>query len=259
MEDMFLMTIPDFSQPGIWISLFTLTFLEIVLGIDNIIFISIVANKLPASQQRKARQIGLLLAMGMRILLLFTITWVMTLENNVITLPFFEDPESKNPGDPLSLNWRDIILIVGGIFLLIKSTLEIHHKLEKATKPEKSFKATAFGTILIQIVLIDIIFSMDSILTAVGLVENKLIMILAVVISIGVMMIFASSISRFINNNPSLQVLALAFLIAIGILLVANGFHHEIPKGYIYSALAFSLIVEFINIRLRKKSTGDSQ
>jgi predicted tellurium resistance membrane protein TerC len=249
------MNIPDFSQPGIWISLLTLTFLEIVLGIDNIIFISIIANKLPASQQPKARQLGLLLALCMRVMLLFAITWVMKLTTPVFTLDFIPDPADSTKS--LSISWKDLILIVGGIFLLFKSTLEIHHKLEKADKPQRNFKAAAFGAILVQIVLIDIIFSIDSILTAVGLVDNIIIMILAVMISIVIMMIFAKSISLFINNHPSLQILALAFLIAIGILLIANGFHQYISKGYIYSALAFSLIVEFINIRVRKKSSEE--
>jgi predicted tellurium resistance membrane protein TerC len=248
---MSLFEIPDFSQPGIWISLLTLSFLEIVLGIDNIIFISIIANKLPANQQPKARRIGLLLALCMRILLLFAIGWVIGLTDPVFTLDFIADP--KNSTQSLKISWQDIILIVGGVFLLFKSTLEIHHKLERAVKPQKSFKATAFGTILVQIVLIDIVFSIDSILTAVGLVDNVILMILAVIISIGIMMVFAGAISRFINNHPTLQILALAFLIAIGILLIANGFHQKIDKTYIYSALAFSLVVEFINIRLRKK------
>ena len=250
---MLLMELSDFSHPGIWISLLTLTFLEIVLGIDNIIFISIIANKLPASQQAKARQIGLLLALCMRVLLLFTITWVMKLTTPVVTLDFIKDPADLTKS--LAISWKDLILIVGGVFLLFKSTLEIHHKLEKAEKSETKIKAAAFGAILLQIVLIDIIFSMDSILTAVGLVDDVFIMILAVIISMGIMMIFATPISLFINRHPSLQVLALAFLIAIGILLIANGFHQYINKGYIYTALAFSLIVEFINIRLRKKST----
>lgn len=253
---MSLFEIPDFSQPGIWISLLTLSFLEVVLGIDNIIFISIIANKLPANQQPKARRIGLLLALGMRILLLFAITWIMNLKTQVFTLDFIREPSDASKS--LSITWKDLILIIGGIFLLFKSTLEIHHKLEKAVKPQKSFKAAAFGAILVQIVLIDIIFSIDSILTAVGLVENVIIMILAVIISIGMMMVFAGAISKFINDHPSLQILALAFLIAIGILLIANGFHQYISKGYIYSALAFSLVVEFINIRLRKKSNEES-
>lgn len=253
---MFLLDIPDFSQPAIWVSFLTLTFLEIVLGIDNIIFISIIANKLPESQQPKARQLGLLLALCMRVMLLFAITWVMKLTTPVFTLDFIPDPADS--AKPLSISWKDLILIVGGIFLLIKSTLEIHHKLEKSVKPQKTFKAAAFGAILFQIVLIDIIFSIDSILTAVGLVDNVIIMIMAVIVSIGIMMVFAKPVSVFINNHPTLQVLALAFLIAIGILLIANGFHQYISKGYIYSALAFSLIVEFINIRLRQKSSNES-
>ncbi|MBM3440129.1 MAG: TerC family protein [Bacteroidetes bacterium] len=247
---MLLMTIPDFSNPGVWISLLTLTFLEIVLGVDNIIFISIVANKLPASLQPKARNIGLTLALVMRVALLFGITWIMQLKEPVFELSFMEDP--KEVGKALAISWKDVILIVGGISLLTKSTLEIHHKLEQATKPLSAKGSATFGMVILQIVLVDAIFSVDSILTAIGLVDNVIIMIIAVVISMGVMMAFAGPISRFINQHPSLQVLALAFLIAIGIILIANGFHQDFNKGYIYTALAFSLVVELINMRLRR-------
>lgn len=249
---MLLMNIPDFSNPGVWISLLTLTFLEIVLGVDNIIFISIVANKLPPSLQPKARNIGLMLALIMRVALLFGITWIMQLKEPVFELPFMEDP--KTAGAALAISWKDVILIAGGIFLLTKSTLEIHHKLEQASKPMSAKGSATFGMVIFQIVLVDAIFSVDSILTAIGLVDNVIIMIIAVVISMGVMMAFAGPISRFINQQPSLQILALAFLIAIAIILIANGFHQEFNKGYIYTALAFSLVVEFINMRLRRKN-----
>jgi predicted tellurium resistance membrane protein TerC len=247
---MLLSVFPDFSDPSVWISLLTLTFLEVVLGVDNIIFISIVANKLPVHQQAKARNMGLMLALLMRLGLLFTITWMMKLKDPVLTVPFIDDP--VNPGNPLAFSWKDIILIAGGIFLLIKSTLEIHHKLEKSKKPEQNKVAAAFSAVIIQIVLLDAVFSIDSILTAIGLVDSIVIMIIAVVISMAVMLAFAGPITRFINQHPALQVLALAFLIAIGIILFANGFHQEISKGYIYTALAFSLVVEMINIRMRK-------
>ncbi len=247
---MLLLEIPNFSDPAIWISLLTLTFLEIILGVDNIIFISILANKLPEAQQAKARNLGLTLALIMRVGLLFTITWMMKLKDPVLTIPFLNDP--VNPGNQLSISWKDIILILGGIFLLIKSTTEIHHKLERSEKPVNIGSTTSFSAVIIQILLIDAVFSVDSILTAVGLVDSIIIMIIAVIISIAVMLIFAGPISRFINKHPSLQILALAFLIAIGIILIANGFHQEFSKGYIYTALAFSLFVEMINIRMRR-------
>lgn len=246
-----LLEMPNFSDPALLISLLTLTFLEIVLGVDNIIFISILANKLPQEQQAKARNLGLTLALFMRIGLLFTITWMMKLKDPVLTIPFLDDP--ANAGSILAISWKDVILILGGIFLLLKSTIEIHNKLERSEKPSSAGKnVSSFTAVIVQILLIDAVFSVDSILTAVGLVDNIVIMIIAVIISMIVMLIFAGPISRFINKHPSLQVLALAFLIAIGIILIANGFHQEFNKGYIYTALAFALFVEMINIRMRK-------
>lgn len=247
---MLLFEMPDLTNPGVLLSLLTLTFLEIVLGVDNIIFISIVANKLPKHKQAKARTIGLSLALLMRLGLLFTITAMLKLKEPVITIPFVDDP--LQTGNPLAISWKDIILILGGLFLIFKSTLEIHHKLERSTAPAQAGGTASFGAVIFQIVLIDAIFSVDSILTAIGLVESIVIMIIAVIISMIVMLIFAGPIARFINQQPSLQVLALAFLIAIGIILLANGFHQEFNKGYIYTALAFSLVVEMINIRLRR-------
>ncbi|MFZ9717837.1 MAG: TerC family protein, partial [Chitinophagaceae bacterium] len=184
--------------------------------------------------------------------LLFGITWIMQLKEPVFELSFMEDP--KAAGAALAISWKDVILIAGGVFLLTKSTLEIHHKLEQAAKPINAKGSATFGMVIFQIVLVDAIFSVDSILTAIGLVDNIIIMIIAVVISMGVMMAFAGPISRFINQHPSLQILALAFLIAIGIILIANGFHQDFNKGYIYTALAFSLVVELINMRLRRKN-----
>lgn len=241
------MQFPDFSDPGVWISLLTLSFLEIVLGVDNIIFISIVSNKLKESQQARARTLGLLLAMLFRILLLLTITWIIGLTQPVFELPFVQE-NGKN----LAISWKDIILFLGGVFLITKSTLEIHHKLEKSSKPASQASFSTFGAVILQIVLVDAIFSFDSILTAVGLVDNVIIMIIAVVVSMLVMIAFAGIISRFINRNPTLQMLALAFLIVIGIMLIAQGFHQEISKGYIYTAMAFSLFVEILNMRLRR-------
>lgn len=246
------MIIPDFGDPAIWLSLLTLTFLEIVLGVDNIIFISIISDKLDPEQQKKARRIGLLLAMLFRIGLLLTITWIMKLKDPLFTLPFI-----KNEGEPIDISWKDLILMAGGIFLIFKSTLEIHHKLEKpdaaTTDSTKKAVYAKLSSVILQIVLIDAVFSFDSILTAIGLVEEVFIMIIAVIISIILMMAFAGGISRFINRNPTLQMLALAFLIAIGIMLVAEGFHQKISKSYIYTMIAFSLLVELLNIRVRKK------
>jgi len=245
------MVIPDFSDPAIWISLLTLTFLEIVLGVDNIIFISIISDKLSPDQQRKARNIGLLLAMVFRIMLLLTITYIMRLKEPLFTIPFI-----TSDGEPVGMSWKDIILLAGGLFLVVKSTIEIRHKLEVPNGHETEKKVYASLTsVIVQIILIDAVFSFDSILTAIGLVDEVFIMIIAVIISILLMMAFAGPISRFINRNPTLQMLALAFLIAIGIMLVAEAFHQEINKGYIYSMIAFSLIVELLNMRLRKKQT----
>jgi len=246
---MFLLAdIPNLTDPGVLTALLTLTVLEIILGIDNIIFISIVSNKLPAAQQGRARTIGLLLAMAFRILLLLTITWIIQLTNPLFNIPFI-----KKGGAPIGISWKDIILIAGGIFLIFKSTLEIHHKLEVARKPDQVRAPSAFTAVILQIVMVDAVFSFDSILTAIGLVDNVLIMIAAVVISMVIMIFFAGGISRFINKHPTLQILALAFLIMIGMMLVAEGFHQEINKTYIYTAIAFSLLVELINMRLRRK------
>ena len=232
-----------FSQAETWIALLTLTFLEIVLGIDNIIFISIVSNKLPASQQKRARNLGLLFALIFRIALLFGITYIIGFSE-----PLFEVFDFEISG-------RDLILVAGGLFLLAKSTSEIHHKLEGDTG-EQDVKAKAtMSAVIFQIILLDAVFSIDSILTAVGLTEHIIIMIIAVVISIGVMMLFAGPISRFINKHPTLQMLALSFLILIGFMLIVEGLHVHVPKGYIYFAVFFSMIVEILNMRLRKKSS----
>lgn len=250
--------LPNFADPAVWISLLTLCFLEIVLGIDNIIFISIVAGKLPPEQQRKARNTGLLLAMVFRVCLLLSINWIIGLKDPVFTLPHIRGLSDG----PTALSWKDIILIAGGIFLIIKSTLEIHHKLVKQEAEAQTGKTArasqSVASVLGQIILVDAVFSFDSILTAVGLVENVIIMIIAVVVSIGVMMLFAGPVTRVINKQPTLQMLALSFLVVIGVVLVASGFHQEISKSIIYSCLAFSLVVEMLNIRLRRKQKNIS-
>lgn len=248
------MAIPDFTQPGVWISLLTLTFLEIVLGVDNIIFISIVSNKLPERQQKLARNIGLLLAMVFRSCLLLGINWIIGLKDPVVTFPFSFNKEEAD----LALSWKDIILLAGGIFLIVKSTLEIHHKLQRdeAEKTGSAKVASSLSGVIVQIILVDAVFSFDSILTAVGLIDDVVLMIIAVVISILIMMLFAGPVTRIINKQPTLQMLALSFLVVIGVVLVANGIHQEISKGIIYSCLAFSLVVEALNIRLRKKTSN---
>lgn len=233
-----------FLHSEAWVALITLTFLEIVLGIDNIIFISIVTNRLPVDQQARARNIGLGLALIFRIGLLLGITWIIGL-----TEPLFTILEHGVSG-------RDLILLLGGLFLLGKSTMEIGHKLEgedEEAASDSKGKSTGMFSILIQIVLLDMVFSFDSILTAVGLSDQVLIMIMAVVIALFVMMLFAGRISRFINNHPTLQILALSFLILIGFMLVAESFHYEIPKGFLYFAVMFSLLVEMLNMRMRKR------
>lgn len=229
-----------FLQPENWVALLTLTFLEVVLGIDNIIFISIISNKLPATQQGKARNLGLLLALVFRIGLLLGISWIISFKNPLFTLFTWE------------ASGRDLILMAGGIFLLLKSTLEIHHKMEGAAQQQSKQGVASFVGVISQIVLLDIIFSFDSILTAVGLTDEILLMIIAVVISIAIMMAFARSISDFIGKHPTLEILALSFLILIGFMLMIEGLHYHVPKGYIYFAVFFSLIVEFINMKVRK-------
>ncbi|MES2703038.1 MAG: TerC family protein [Bacteroidota bacterium] len=246
----------DFTSPAMWVSLVTLCFLEIVLGIDNIIFISIITGKLPVRDQPRVRTIGLAFAMIFRVALLLGINWLIALKDPVVTLPGFFS-KSK---EPLGLSYKDLILIGGGIFLLIKSTLEIHHKLRAEDDNEKGSTKVkpkqAMGAIIMQIVLIDIIFSFDSILTAVGLVDDVMIMIIAVIVSIGIMMLFSGVVARIINRHPSLQMLALSFLVVIGVVLIAGGLHEEVSKSIIYSCLGFSLIVEMLNIKARKNETN---
>jgi predicted tellurium resistance membrane protein TerC len=233
-----------FLQTETWIALLTLTFLEIVLGVDNIIFISIVSNKLPESQQAKARTLGLAFALIFRILLLLGISYIIQFTQPLITVFDFE------------MSGRDLILAGGGLFLLFKSTVEIHHKMEGKAEEVKPNSANNFARVVFQIILLDLVFSFDSILTAIGLVKEVLIMIIAVTISIGIMMAFAGKISSFINKHPTLQILALSFLILIGFMLLVEGFHVEVPKGYIYFAVFFSLAVEVVNMRMRKKETS---
>jgi predicted tellurium resistance membrane protein TerC len=237
-----------FLKPEAWLALLTLTFFEVVLGIDNIILISIVSNRLPIEIRAKTRNMGLLLAMGVRILLLMTITWVMKFKE-----PLFEIPHWMSEDG--SISGRDLILIFGGLFLIAKSTREINHQTEGSddTIPLEEKKKPNVSGIIVQIILLDIIFSFDSILTAVGLTDEIIIMIIAVVLSIGIMIIFSGRISEFINKHPSMEVLALGFLILIGFMIFLEGLDKDIPKGYIYFAVVFSMVIEMINIRVRNR------
>ncbi len=231
------------TSPEAWISLLTLTILEIVLGIDNIVFISILANKLPVHQQEKARKLGLMLALGTRILLLLSIAWL-----SKLTAPLFH---VANHG----VSGRDLILLVGGLFLLGKSTHEIHEKLEGEDGSATTRLSPTFMSVLIQIMMLDIVFSLDSVVTAVGMAKHVPVMICAVCISVLFMLCFSGYISRFVEKHPTIKMLALSFLLLIGCSLVAEAFHQEIPKGYIYFAMAFSIGVEMINLRMRKKAS----
>lgn len=229
------------TDPHVWLAFITLTAMEIVLGIDNIIFLAILVGRLPRAQQKKARFIGLSLAMGTRILLLLSLTWLMKL-----TAPLFAILGNEISG-------RDIVLIVGGLFLLFKSTMEIHTSLEGAEHETKAGGSASFIGVVSQIAVIDIIFSLDSVITAVGLAQHVEVMVAAIVIAVIVMMLSAGAISDFIDRHPTIKMLALSFLILIGVALIADGFELHIPKGYIYFAMAFSVLVEMLNLKLRKK------
>ncbi len=225
------------TQPEIWIALLTLTVLEIVLGIDNVVFISILASRLPKPSQKQARQIGLALAMITRILLLLSISWIIRL-----TAPLFAVFGHEVSG-------RDLILLAGGLFLLAKATHEIHHRLEGDGADEDTAAQATFGAVVLQIMLLDVVFSLDSVITAVGMVDEVAVMIAAVVISVIVMMISVEGISAFVDRHPTVKMLALSFLMLIGVMLIAESFHTHIPKGYVYFAMVFSLLVEMINVR----------
>ena len=236
------------SDPQVWIAFGTLTKLELVLGIDNVIFISILSGKLPPEQRAKARYIGLALALGIRILLLLSLSWVIGLVE-----PLFNIWGKGISG-------KDLVLLIGGLFLIAKSTHEIHGSLEGEEGHGSKKTYAGFASVIIQIVLLDIVFSLDSVITAVGMISTTYgsngiyIMVTAVVISIIAMMLFAGSIGAFVQKHPTIKMLALSFLLLIGVMLVAEGFHQTIPKGYIYFAMAFSVLVEFLNMRLRKKA-----
>jgi len=232
-------------DPHAWLAFATLAALEIVLGIDNLIFIAILAGKLPPDQQEKARQMGIAAALISRLALLFTLTWLMHLTEPLFTLAGTD------------LSGKDLVLICGGLFLIYKATLEVHEKLEGVEHPMPAAGAikTAFAAVILQIMVIDIVFSLDSIITAVGMVDHVEIMVAAILASVGFMLVAAGTISAFVNRHPTVKMLALAFLLVIGLALIADGFDFHIPKGYIYGAMAFAIFVEMLNIRLRKGGT----
>jgi predicted tellurium resistance membrane protein TerC len=229
------------TDPQAWLAFLTLTVLELVLGIDNVVFISILVDKLPAERREFTRRVGLALAMFMRIALLFVLSWLVGL-----TAPLFTVLAQEISG-------RDLILIGGGLFLLYKSTGEIHQLLEGEAGGQSARVPATFTGVLVQIMLIDLVFSLDSIITAVGMVDELAIMVAAVVVSVSLMMVFAGPLGRFVSARPTVKMLALAFLFMIGLVLIADGFDHHVPKGYVYFAMAFSVLVEMLNMRVRKK------
>jgi predicted tellurium resistance membrane protein TerC len=231
------------SDPQIWLAFLTLTALELVLGIDNIIFISILVDKLPPHQREAARKIGLFGAMFMRIGLLMILAWIVGLKATLFTV--FGQPFSG----------RDIVLLLGGLFLIWKSVGEIHESMEGARETQRNIVHASFVSIIVQIMLIDIVFSLDSIITAVGMVDQVAVMVAAVVTSVGLMMVFARPIGQFVSTHPTIKTLALSFLVAIGVVLIAESFGTHVPKGYIYSAMLFSVTVEMLNLRMRKRSS----
>ncbi|MEE2640492.1 MAG: TerC family protein [Planctomycetota bacterium] len=240
--------------------LLVLCLMEIVLGIDNIVFIAIVTSRLPQQQRSKARKIGLLLALGMRILLLSTINIIANLEEAVFKLTQLGIPEGWLPAEAEEfalvngISWRDIVLLVGGLFLITKSVLEIHEQFNETHQENGKQKEATFTSVLIQIAILDIVFSLDSVIAAIGLADQLWVMITAIIIAVGAMILFANTISEFVEANPTLKMLALSFLILIGMMLVVEGSGAHINKGYIYFAMAFSLVVEFLNIALRNRS-----
>jgi predicted tellurium resistance membrane protein TerC len=253
--------LPLLSDPSAWAALVTLIVMEVVLGIDNLIFISILTNKLPEENRAKARQVGIGLALGLRLALLATLSWIVGLTAPVFSLPFSPAPDAQGhvPFE-LDFSWRDLILIAGGLFLVWKATKEIHHSVDPAPGPDMFEPAQKVGmnftAAIVQILLLDLVFSIDSILTAVGMTDHLPIMVVAVVVAVGLMMAAAGPLAAFINKNPSVVMLALGFLLMIGMVLIADGFGVHVPKGYIYAAMAFSAFVEALNMFARGRHKG---
>src|ERR1700754_933933 len=247
-----------FAQAESWISLITLTLLEIVLGIDNVIFISILSDKLPAKQQAKGRRVGLGMAMITRVLLLLSISWVMTLTAPLFNLSHIFSITDAGWVEKLAISGRDLILIIGGLFLIYKSTAEIHHKIEGEEENTDNIKRHSFWGTIVQIMLLDIVFSLDSVITAVGMASHVEIMIIAVVIAVGIMMWASNGVSKFVNNHPTVKMLALSFLLLIGVSRLAEAFEQHIPKGYIYFAMAFSVLVEMLNLKMKANKAKNS-
>jgi predicted tellurium resistance membrane protein TerC len=248
-----------FAQAESWISLITLTLLEIVLGIDNVIFISILADKLPAQQQSRGRVIGLGGAMITRILLLLSISWVMTLTAPLFNLAHVMQITNADWVEKLAISGRDLILIIGGLFLIYKSTAEIHHKIDGDEDENTNVKPHSFWGTILQIMLLDIVFSLDSVITAVGMASHIEIMIIAVIIAVGIMMWASNGVASFVNKHPTVKMLALSFLLLIGVSLLAEAFEQHIPKGYIYFAMAFSVLVEMLNLKMKSKKKTKSK
>lgn len=236
------------SNPESWVALVTLVALELVLGVDNVIFISILSGKLPAADQQRARTTGIMLAVITRVLLLLSLSWIISLEEALFTIPWFD-------GHDIGISGRDLILLAGGIFLLWKSTHEIHEKLEGKEGEASAKVAANFWSVIIQIMLLDVVFSLDSVITAVGMADEIMIMIIAVVIAAGVMVFTAAPLGNFVEKHPTIKILALSFLLLIGFTLVVEGLHQHIPKGYVYFAMGFSVLVEMLNLRVRDSHT----
>jgi predicted tellurium resistance membrane protein TerC len=232
------------TDPQAWIAFFTLTALELVLGIDNIVFISILVDKLPPERREFARRLGLFMAMFMRLGLLVVLSWIVGLVAPLFTLPLLQQ----------EISGRDLILIGGGLFLIWKSTGEIHQSLEGEEGHASATVKATLGSVILQIMIVDMVFSLDSIITAVGMVDELAVMVAAVIASVGLMMLFSGVIGRFVSQHPTVKMLALSFLVVVGVVLIAEGFEHHVPKGYVYFAMAFSVAVEMLNIRLRRRS-----
>jgi predicted tellurium resistance membrane protein TerC len=232
------------SDPAAWSALAALTTLEIVLGVDNVVFISILAGKLPEGERDRTRRVGILAAGGMRVLLLLAVGWVITLKEELFTVLGH------------GFSGKELILLAGGLFLIYKATKEIHHKLEGEVDHASTRSGATFASVIAQVMLLDLVFSVDSVVTAVGMTSYVIVMVIAILVSVGVMLAASGAIYRFVNTHPSVKMLALAFLLLIGMTLIAHGFGEEVPKGYVYAAMAFSMFVETLNITARRRSTG---